>query len=189
MPRAGPNGLPAPNRGAVVTGEFERGVHTFPAPGTAWIDHLELPTERRVARATTIINIIGAGPETAGMVVADIAVPRTVHIGPGLRRPVRRDLLAMAIPPSSGWRRAGRPRVPLRCAAHPNRQLPGRNATRRRWTPGQRAMLARRARMMCESSAFRASASGNCTAATGVANRPRMLISMRVMFVLTRPRV
>ncbi len=48
------------------------------------------------------------------------------------------------------------------------------------WTEGMRA---RRSRMMRESSALRATASGSSTAATGVAKRPRMLISMRAIFV------
>src|SRR6185437_9857307 len=80
----------------VLAGEFQRRrVHS--GSGAARIQHFELAAQAVIGGAAAVLDIVGAGPECAGMIVADVGVAGTVDVGPGGHVPIRPDGLAVSI--------------------------------------------------------------------------------------------
>src|SRR5208282_1877499 len=65
--------------------------------GATGVEHLEIAAEGRVGGDPAIVDIVGARPEGARMVVANVGGARPVHIGPGRDDPVGLNLAAFAI--------------------------------------------------------------------------------------------
>src|ERR1700691_3984648 len=61
------------------------------------IKHFEFSAERGIVGATTVADIISAGPERARMVVAGVGISRSADVSPCLGGPLRTYRTAIAI--------------------------------------------------------------------------------------------
>ena len=94
--RSRPDGLRRADRLAVFSHEFQtRRVHS--GSGPAGIEHFELAAQTRIRSAAAVSDIVGPGPERAGMIVADIPVARPVDVRPRHDAPFGLDRFAVSI--------------------------------------------------------------------------------------------
>src|SRR5271163_4514820 len=96
--QAGPwfDGLGASRRKSALAGEFEHGrVHH--RRGAPRVHHFELAAIFRMVEATAVVDVVGGGPERAGVIVAGVGAVGLIDVRPGLHDPIRLDWGAISV--------------------------------------------------------------------------------------------